>query len=49
MDSLCEIQFKVESFIQEHLETSEKTLWDKLVESSIKYHGDGCMDLIAKN
>ena len=52
MDSLCEIQFKVESFIQEHLETSEKTLWDKLVESSIKYHGDGCdgimMDKVEK-
>ena len=42
MDSLCEIQFKAESFMQEHLETKRKSLWDKLVESSVKYHGGGC-------
>ena len=42
MDSLFAIQYEVESAVREHLTGNHRTLWDELVESSIRFDGAGC-------
>lgn len=42
MNSLFDIQSEVESFMQKHLESSGKNLWEKLVESSVNFNGTVC-------
>ena len=48
MDSLFDIQFEVESAIREHLMENRRTLWDELVESSVRIDGFGCNDILLR-
>ena len=42
MESFFEIYFEVESFTKKHFEGNKISLWDRLLESSIKSNGSGC-------
>lgn len=42
MDSLFDMQHEVESAIRKHLRENRRTLWDELVESSVRFDGVGC-------
>ncbi len=42
MKSLLEIQFEVESYMRGHFDNYEKSLWDRLLKSSVKFDGTGC-------
>ncbi len=46
MDSLFDIQYEVESAIRKHLREDRRTLWDELVESSVRLGGFGCDGLL---
>jgi hypothetical protein len=48
MNSLFDIQHAVENAIREHLRENRRTLWDELVESSIKIDGFGCNDILLR-
>jgi len=48
MDSLFDIQLQVGTFVTEHLGPKQTTLWDKLVESSMKIDGEGCDGILMK-
>ncbi len=44
--SLWEVIYHIEAFMQEYLRENGKTLWEELIESSIKSHCDGCDGLL---
>jgi hypothetical protein len=48
MNSLFDIQHAVGNAIREHLRENRRTLWDELVESSIKIDGFGCNDILLR-
>jgi hypothetical protein len=48
MNSLFDIQHAVANAIREHLRENRRTLWDELVESSIKIDGFGCNDILLR-
>jgi len=48
MDSLFYIQYEVESAIREHLRETRRTLWDELVESSVRIDSVGCDGILMR-
>ena len=46
MHTLLEIQFEVESFMSGHVGNNENSLWDRLLQSSVKFDGTGCDGII---
>jgi hypothetical protein len=48
MNALFDIQYAVENATKEHLRGNRGTLWDELVESSIKIDGFGCNDILLR-
>jgi hypothetical protein len=48
MESLFGVQFEIESSIKKHLGGGPTSLWDKLVESSLKIGATGCDGILMK-